>query len=312
MASSHLFYENIYRKLFEKAWPKWLGGVILAFLNIGMFLFLMPLFGVYPAMADWGIWTYKLAGINIPTPWGSALELPHLSSRSLVNFGLLLGALIGALLSKEFMIRKATIGDYIQSSAGGVFMGIGSFLIGSCIIGGFYSSIMALSLSGFYMMIGLIGGGYLGGIVTIWLKSRKDKSLTPDYETSSDSFVEKKSGSHLPKIGFFVIIFLIVIAAAYFLSGKNLLGGVILFSTAFGLVFQRSGLGFSTAFREIFTTKNNETMRGVIISLIIGIIGFSIIKANGIKPANMFVSPAGWNTVIGGLIFGFGMVMADG
>jgi Na+-transporting NADH:ubiquinone oxidoreductase subunit NqrB len=53
-------------------------------------------------------------------------------------------------------------------------------------------------------------------------------------------------------------------------------------------------------------------MRGVMISMIIGVIGFSIIKANGIKPAQMFVSPAGWHTVIGGLIFGFGMVMADG
>ena len=121
----------LYGKIFYTTWPKWLGGVLLAFLNIGLFLYLMPLFGVYPAMADWGIWTFKLAGLDIPTPWGSTLELPYLSSRSMVNFGLLLGALIGALLSREFMIRKATTGAYLQSTAGGILMGIGSFMVGS-------------------------------------------------------------------------------------------------------------------------------------------------------------------------------------
>jgi uncharacterized membrane protein YedE/YeeE len=294
---------GIYRRLFGKTWPKWTGGVLLALLNIGLFIYLMPLFGVYPAMADWGIWTYKLAGINIPTPWGSVLEPPYLSSRSIVNFGLLGGALVGALLSGEFMLRKASPGDYIKSSMGGALMGIGSFLVGSCIIGGFYSSIMALSLSGFYMMAGLVAGAYLGGIAIKRKASEGAEGTIPDTDDTKVSF----------KIsGFFVAVLLAAAAAAYYHTGRNVLGGVILFSTAFGLVFQRSGLGFSTAFREIFTTKNNESMRAVIISLIVGVAGFSIIKANGIKPAHMFVSPAGWHTVIGGIIFGFGMVMADG
>jgi uncharacterized membrane protein YedE/YeeE len=308
--SSGYIDKGVYQVLFGKPWPKWLGGVILALLNIGLFIYLMPLFGVYPAMADWGIWTYKLAGLDIPTPWGSTLELPHLSSRSLVNFGLLFGALIGALLSKEFLLRKASVGAYVQSTLGGALMGIGSFLVGSCIIGGFYSSVMALSLSGFYMMIGLVAGGYLGGIMLMKLKLKKTETAV--FQGKTDSAAGVGSKSPLPKIGFFAVITLVVIAAAYYLTGKNLLGGVILFSIAFGLVFQRSGLGFSTAFREIFTTKNNESMRAVLISLAVGIIGFSIIKANGIKPANMFVSPAGWHTLIGGLIFGFGMVIADG
>ncbi len=297
---------NVYRKIFENPWPKWLGGVLLAFLNVALFLYLMPLFGVYPAMADWGIWTYKLAGLNIPTPWGSILELPHLSSRSMVNFGLLLGAFIGALLSKEFMIRKASIGSYIQSTAGGVLMGVGSFLVGSCIIGGFYSSIMALSLSGFYMMAGLLAGAYIAAKVLRVQNSSEESDNTQKAASSENT------GTHLPIFGFIMLIALIIIAISYYQNNRNVLGGVILFSAAFGLVFQRSGLGFATAFRDVFTTNNNETMRAVIISLIIGVIGFSIIKANGIKPAYMFVSPAGWHTVIGGLIFGFGMVMADG
>ncbi len=305
-----LSQNGLYARIFYTSWPKWLGGVLLAFLNIGLFLYLMPLFGVYPAMADWGIWIYKLAGINIPTPWGSSLELPYLSSRSMVNFGLLFGALIGALMSKQFMFRKATPGAYLQSTVGGVLMGIGSFMVGSCIIGGFYSSIMALSLSGFYMMAGLLAGAYIGGKVMLWQRSKKGENSIS--ENVSDASAENSSNSFLPKAGLFMMILLVGIAIAYFLNNRNVLGGVLLFSAAFGLVFQRSGLGFASAFRDVFITKNNETMRAVIISLVIGVIGFSIIKANGIKPAQMFVSPAGWHTVIGGLIFGFGMIMADG
>ncbi len=293
---------NIYQNLFGKHWPKWVGGVLLAFLNIALFLYLMPLFGVYPAMADWGIWTYKLAGLDIPTPWGSSLEMSHLSSRSMVNFGLLFGALIGALYSSEFIIRKASASAYLQSTAGGVLMGIGSFLVGSCIIGGFYSSIMALSLSGFYMMLGLLAGAYIAGKIQLFQKSANASSAKDNNIPSS----------YLPIVGLLMTVVLIVLALAYIQNNRNTLGGVLLFSAAFGLVFQRSGLGFATAFKEVFTTKNNESMRAVIISIIIGIIGFSIIKANGIKPAQMFVSPAGWHTVIGGIIFGFGMVMADG
>jgi uncharacterized membrane protein YedE/YeeE len=165
---------------------------------------------------------------------------------------------------------------------------------------------MALSLSGFYMMLGLLAGAYIGGKFLIWQKSKGPVFNEVDAPAKSNP------RSYLPKVGVVMTIVLIGIAAAYFMNNRDVLGGVILFSAAFGLVFQRSSFGFATAFRDVFTTKNNETMRGVMISLIIGVIGFSIIKANGIKPAQMFVSPAGWHTVIGGLIFGFGMVMADG
>jgi hypothetical protein len=160
------------------------------------------------------------------------------------------------------------------------------------------------------MMTGLLAGAFIGGKVIIWQKSKNTDNSKSDNKAEAPA--RDDSGSLLPKFGIFMIIVLIAIALSYYQNSRNILAGVILFSAAFGLVFQRSGLGFATAFREVFTTKNNETMRAVIISLIIGIIGFSIIKANGIKPANMFISPAGWHTVIGGLIFGFGMVMADG
>src|SRR4030066_547274 len=167
MTLSEYLYENIYRKAFDKTWSKLVGGVLLAFLNVLMFLFLMPRGGFYPAIADWGIWIYRFAGINISPPWGS-LELPHLSIISVLTFGLIFGFFLAALLSKQFKVRKDTASGYLQGFIGGALMGIGSLLVGACIIGGFYSAVRTLWLSGFYMMGGLIIGAYFGGAVMMW------------------------------------------------------------------------------------------------------------------------------------------------
>ena len=311
MTLSEYLYENIYRKGFDKTWSKLVGGVLLAFLNVLMFLFIMPIGEFYPAIADWGIWIYKLAGINIQPPWGS-LELPHLSIISVLSFGLFFGFFLASLLSKQFKVRKDTVAGYLQGFIGGALMGIGSLLVGACIIGGFYSAVMTLSLSGFYMMGGLIIGGYFGGKVMVWQGRRKAEKLILDIKVIPTGSVGKEYKSRQPITGVIMVIILFAISSAYFLSGKNLLGGIILFGAAFGIVIQRSAFCLCGAFREIFTTKKNETMRSVMLSLMIGVIGFTIIKANGFRPADMFVLPAGWSGVIGGAIFGFGMVITGG
>lgn len=311
MTLTEYLNKNIYAKLFGKTWPKWSGGILLALLNILFFLYVMPLGGIYPAIADWGIWMYRLVGFNVEPPWGS-LEVPWLSLTSILNLGLILGFFIAALLSKQFKIRKDTKGGYIQAFLGGVLMGIGSFLSGACIVGGFYSSVMSLSLGGFYMMIGLIIGGYFGGKLMIWQGKRKAQKIVLDFKPVAKAPDKHEYKTRQPMLGLFATIILFIIAAFYFLKGKNLLGGVLLFSAAFGMVFQRSSFCMTAAFREIFTTRANEMMRGLLLSLMIGVIGFTIIKANGFRPVEMFILPAGWSSIAGGVIFGFGMVITGG
>lgn len=311
MTLSKYFHEKIYRKLFEKTWPKWLGGLLLALLNILLFIYLMPIGGIYPTISEWGIWIYRLVGLKIKPPWGF-LELPYLSITGILSLGLILGVFVAALFSKQFKIRKDTPSSYLQGFIGGVLIGIGSFLAVACNVAGFYSSVMSLSLSGFYMMIGLIGGGFLGGRIMMWQGSRKAARLTFELILENKDSALKEYKSNQPKIALFITFILIAIALTYLLNGKQILGGMFLFGIAFGVVFQRSAFCMAAAFREIFTTKNNEIMRNIILSLMVGVIGFSIIKANGFRPANTFVLPAGWHTIIGGFLFGFGMVIAGG
>lgn len=191
-------------------------------------------------------------------------------------------------------------------------MGIGSFLSGACIVGGFFSSVMSLSLSGFYMMTGLIIGGYFGGKLMIWQGRKKAEKIVLDFKPVAKAPDKQEYKTRQPLIGIFASVMLFAIAAIYFMKGSNLFGGVLLFSSAFGIVFQRSAFCMTAAFREIFTTRANEMMRGLLLSLMIGVIGFTIIKSNGFRPADMLILPAGWATIAGGALFGFGMVITGG
>ena len=93
---------------------------------------------------------------------------PWLYLGSLLNLGLLAGAFGAALLSREFAVRIAPAGELLKGGLGGLLMGIGSVLAFGCNIGGFFSALSALSLSGLVMMVGLGLGAYAGLRYVLW------------------------------------------------------------------------------------------------------------------------------------------------
>jgi len=80
-----------------------------------------------------------------------------------------------------------------------------------------------------------------------------------------------------------------------------------------GIVMHRSRFCFARAFREPFMTGDSEMVRAVAISLIIYGCGSAIIKWSYIQPPNMGVFHPFWiGSLIGGIIFGIGMLLAGG
>lgn len=304
------YFHQIYLSLFARTWPKWVAGLLLGLVNVLMFAYLKP-WGVFPPMSMWGAWLYNLMGIKTEAPFGP-LVAPHLDVGTVLDGGIILGALMAALLSWQFKIRRESFKGYIQGFVGGIIMGFGTVLTPPCNVGGFFSAISALSLSGFVMMAGLVPGAYLGARVMM-LQARRQVDV---WLTRPAGVVPAIQGGSLskvqPLIGAVVFFLLVVLALAYGLSGRPTLAGMLLFGTAFGLIIQRAGFCFAGAFREIFTTRNNETMRAIVLGLTVGVLGFAIIKANGFRPADTYVFPVGWHTLLGGFIFGFGMVIVGG
>jgi hypothetical protein len=77
--------------------------------------------------------------------------------------GVLPGALVGALYSREFKLRfPKSAARYVQSLGGGLLMGYGAGLGVGCTIGAFFSAIPSLAVSGWLFALALAGGAFVG------------------------------------------------------------------------------------------------------------------------------------------------------
>jgi uncharacterized membrane protein YedE/YeeE len=299
-----------YVALWKKAWPLWVGAVALALTNLFMFAFARAV-GVFPQMGMWGAQVYNLAGIKVDAPFTAYPLAPlHLDMHSMICFGIVLGVAMAALLSEEFKLRKDHWTGYAAAAAGGVFMGFGTVIMPPCNVGGFYTATMALSLSGPLTVLGLVPGAYVGGLLMKWQATRAVEAL--DFRALSVSApAEKKSSSAQPYLGAAVGVTLLAAAAAYASQGMMKQCGLLLFGALFGVIFQRSRLCFTSAFREILISRNGTLMKWVLLSIAIGTVGFALLKATGYQPMH-YVLPVGVHTVVGGFIFGIGMSLAGG
>ncbi|NLM51774.1 MAG: YeeE/YedE family protein [Firmicutes bacterium] len=85
-----------------------------------------------------------------------------------------------------------------------------------------------------------------------------------------------------------------------------------LFGLFFGYIMQRSRFCFAAAFRDIFLIRNTALTRAVLVALFLTTVGFSVLHfALGINLTVVGrIYPAGLHTILGGLLFGFGMTVA--
>lgn len=88
---------------------------------------------------------------------------------------------------------------------------------------------------------------------------------------------------------------------------------------AAGFTLQRSRLCFAAAFRDVFLFGSARNMKAIILGLAVATTGFAAIMraavpfpGSGILPPEAHVLPVGLSTVIGGLLFGYGMVLSGG
>lgn len=91
------------------------------------------------------------------------------------------------------------------------------------------------------------------------------------------------------------------------------------FGLAFGFVLQKSRFCFTSAFRDVFLLRHGRVMKGLIAGLALATVGFALIMSNlvpnprlGILPPEAHILPLGLNIILGGLLFGAGMVVAGG
>ncbi len=303
--------KSLYEPVFKRPWPVWIGALAFAVTNILMAAFARGL-GVFPQISMWGASLYEAVGIDIEAPFAPYPITPVLVDlHSMINFGIIFGVLGVALISREFKLRTDNWRGYLQGFIGGALMGWGTVITPPCNVGGFGTAVMALSLSGFLMAVGLVPGAFLGAMLLKWQSKRAISQI--DFKDKPVQLEAREHRSSLrPLLGWIVLLLILVAAIIYSVLDRPNFAVLLLFGAVFGIIFQRSRLCFAAGFREIFASRDTRLLRWILVAEIVGIIGFSILKFKGFIPADHFVFPTGINSVLGGFIFGIGMVIAGG
>lgn len=316
-----MFKKGVLRELFDvmfsKTWPMWIGGILLAFFNVLLFVIKYP-WGASGGYVNIGQNFFQMLGAeNLGT--GTAISMHTVA---LLNIFIIIGAFVSSLLSREFGIRVAPVGELIKGLIGGALMGIGATVGVGCTTGGFFTGVAALSGGALFLSLGFL----LGTIVAL-------KYLLWEMETLPGISMGKSCtllpGSK-PKtgwqrwLGWILIIVVIWIASGYTKgdTGMKVLGWHILIGLMLGIILQRSRYCIVRAFREPFMTGEATAPVAIIISLVVALIGFTVIKYFGVgNAAELSVRAIEMKSVyanfwlralIGGFIFGLGMTIAGG
>ena len=301
-----------YNQIFGRPWPVMPSALVIAALNVFLFAYDKP-WTASDGLRSWGDSMFHWLGV-IDQP---DLLPPLLYSGSVLNIGLLLGALAAALLSREFAVRPAPGRELIKGALGGLLMGAGAVLSFGCNIGGFFSALAALSASGLAMMMGLVVGAFIGTRYLIRENGKVIESGRLPFMATCEApprpAVTSTAFKLQPGIGGLVLMLVLVAGYSYQFMGHGRLAVFLFFGSAFGIVLQRSRFCLVNAFREPFMSGASEHARGAALALVMGVIGFAILKVTDLKDASEWVFPSFWfGALTGGVIFGIGMVLAGG
>jgi uncharacterized membrane protein YedE/YeeE len=161
-----------YRALFGRGWPILNGAIALAVLNVFVYLYDHPL-GVTGELSNWGNRAVGLVGVHVPAMIGASglagcllvmdPNAAWMNTGTMLDGGLVLGALIAALFAGEFKLRfpRQPV-RYAQSLGGGVLMGYGAGIAAGCTIGAFFSALPSLGLNGWAFGLALLAGSWAG------------------------------------------------------------------------------------------------------------------------------------------------------
>lgn len=289
-----------YRLLFRTEWPLWSGALLYGVLNVLLFVHYKP-WSTLDGVLNWGDNLFGRLGV------GNAEALsPLLRSGSVLNFGLVAGSFLAALLAGQFGLRLAPRRELVKAGIGGLLMGVGAVLARGCNVGGFFSGLSAFSLHGLTMAVGLLAGAFLGARYLAWELQRTD--------VGSGAGRSWLDGSRpQPYVGVALLLGLLVAAVAYLKTGYYDRAVILFLGAVLGVVSQRSRICFVRAFREPFLTGDGSHTRAVLLALVVSATGFAVVKYAVFEKAEEFVRPSFWlGSLVGGAVFGLGMVLAGG
>jgi hypothetical protein len=297
-------FKEGYSTVFDRNWPFWVGAVLIAFLGVLCMAWGRP-WGVAGGLRVWGDWLFYGIGL-----YGQAPRHPlFMSEAAILTWGLLFGAFGSALMARQFTFQMAPRWELGKGLVGGILMGLGSVMAGGCNVGGFYSALAAGSLGGFGMMIGLLVGAIAGLKYLMWEMENIETGSLGQKEAKEGGFDWRKVQ---PWVGalFFAALVIIAYALSFFAYTNEAV--LMLLAVGIGIVIQRVRFCFVRSFREPFMTGEAGPTRAVALSVMLSVVGFFVIKWWGLWPETTYAYHHWIGSLVGGAVFGVGMILAGG
>lgn len=159
------------KRFLRGPWPLVWGGIILTLLNFATLALAGRPWGVTSALAVWAAKTASLIGIDVaswaywqqPANAKALTESLWFDVTSMMNFGIMLGALLAASLAGKFApnfnIPKRSL---LAAIISGLMLGYGARLAYGCNIGAYFSGIASGSVHGWLWLVFAFIGNSIG------------------------------------------------------------------------------------------------------------------------------------------------------
>lgn len=304
---------NLYRKIFKEYWNPYvtisLAGLISAvyfgitgtvwavtgeFTRLGGHI--LQWFGV-----DVSNWAYfKLIGMK-----GTPID----RTDGWIVIGMLAGALIMILLSNSFKIRVPKQKRRLfQGFIGGIIAGFGARMALGCNLAAFFTGVPQFSFHAWIFMLMTAIGTYLGVKVvsTKWWLGK------PNLRQGGVKPAVRKQAKRTniqPILGLLLACIYIGAVIYYFSVGKTLLAVAAIAGALFGILIERGQICFTSAFRDLWVSGRAVMSKAIAVGMMVSVVITFIYIQHGSVQLIKMAAPS---TVIGGLLFGFGIVLAGG
>ena len=256
---------------------------------------LLQAFGLQPE--NWGY--FKIIGLS-----GTPLDRID----GLMIIGMFAGCLSAALWANNVKLRMPQHRiRVIQAVLGGVIAGFGARLAMGCNLAAFFTGIPQFSLHAWFFALATAAGSWFGARFTmlpmfrIAVKLQKVSAAQP--LTQNEAQATRRF-----RLGMLIFAGFVLWAIAKTFNAPKL-GLAALFGLAFGLIIERAQVCFTSAFRDLWLTGRTQMAKAIIIGMAVSTIGIYSYAQLGVSPKILWAGP---NAVIGGLLFGFGIVLAGG
>lgn len=337
---------EVFKAVLVHPWSYVTGAIVLSLLAGALLESTEKAWGVTTALGYWGAWAWQLVGGD-PHSWAYYKEVqkgfnaPGLhffnDTGTLINLGVVVGALTATLLASQFKIKRPKSKRQIAAAIiGGLLMGYGARLSFGCNIGSLLSAVPAMSLHGWTYFVSMFVGGYIGSklLVNYFIG---ESAITAAPSTASSSApvapapggikriqrtrVERKENVVQFPLGVGLLLALALVGYYYAsVLAQPRLAIFWLFGGALGFALVRSRFCFTASMRDPHLTGGTNLTKAVVVALAFLTVVFAALQLGSfLKTGNWTaamkignVDPVGLHTIVGGVMFGIGAVISGG